>query len=481
MIETVDNILDKECGLVKDKPIIVGVSGGPDSLCLMESLRQAGYQIIVAYFDHQLRADSNTDGQMVEKIATRLGLKCIIDGADVQAYAQEKKLSIEEAARTLRYHFLFKLAHQNKAQALAVGHTADDQVETILMHFLRGSGINGLKGMSYRTIIKSFDLSIPIVRPLLDVWREETIVFCAVNGLRPHYDSTNDSLNFQRNRIRHLLIPTLETYNPKFREAVFRMSQSLKGDYTFLAEALENNWQEMMLETNETFISFDATLLSNASQGLQRNLVKHAIQTLSPSLDVSFSALERALQVINSEDAPANVDLKGGLRLNREANKIYIYASDAELPFDNWPQLQNGKSILVSTAEQISLGDGWKFHAEYWRLPALAKEQAESNEDLFQVWLDAEGLPEQFELRVRRAGDIFSPLGMDGHSQKISDFFVNEKVPQRAREHWPLLCAGDEIIWVPGFRPAHPYRLTDDTKTVIYFSLTRPPERLMSP
>ncbi|MFN3492159.1 MAG: tRNA lysidine(34) synthetase TilS, partial [Anaerolineales bacterium] len=212
MIEFVEKILEKECGLAKDKTIIVGVSGGPDSLCLMEVLRQAGYQIIVAYFDHKLRPESQADGRMVEKTATRLMLRCVMDGADVQAHAEKNKLSVEEAARNLRYRFMFDLARKYKAQAVAVGHTADDQVETILMHFLRGSGMNGLKGMSYRSIIKSFDSEIPVIRPLLDVWREETVVYCAVNGLRPHYDSTNDSLNFQRNRIRHLLIPTLETY-----------------------------------------------------------------------------------------------------------------------------------------------------------------------------------------------------------------------------------------------------------------------------
>lgn len=478
MIESVEKILEKECGLTKDKPIIVGVSGGPDSLCLMEVLRQAGYQIIVAYFDHKLRSESQTDGRMVEKTATRLMLRCVIDGADVQAHAEKNKLSIEEAARNLRYRFMFDLARKYKAQAVAVGHTADDQVETILMHFLRGSGMNGLKGMSYRSIIKTFDAEIPVIRPLLDVWREETVVYCAVNGLRPHYDSTNDSLNFQRNRIRHLLIPTLETYNPKFREAVVRMSQSLKSDYGFIVESLHAIWDEILVETHETFLSFDVIRLSSASKGLQRNLVKHAMRILRPNTDVNFQALERAVQVINSTDASANVDLKGGLCLVKESNLIYICTSNAELPFDIWPQMPSDESISVSISNQISLAGGWKFTSEHWRLPTLAIEQAEENDDPYQVWLDAEGLPEQLELRVRRMGDHFSPLGMEGHTQKISDFFVNEKVPQRARDRWPLLCAGEKILWVPGFRPAHENRLTDETKNVIYFSITRPQDKI---
>lgn len=478
MIESVEKILEKECGLVKDKPIIVGVSGGPDSLCLMEVLRQAGYQIIVAYFDHKLRTESHADGRMVEKTATRLMLPCVIDGADVQAHAEKNKLSVEEAARNLRYRFMFDLARKYKAQAVAVGHTADDQVETILMHFLRGSGMNGLKGMSYRSVIKTFDPDIPVIRPLLNVWREETVVYCAVNGLRPHYDSTNDSLNFQRNRIRHLLIPTLETYNPKFREAVVRMSQSLRSDYEFIVASLQEAWDEMLVETQETFLSFDVERLSSVSKGLQRNLVKHAMQVLRPNADVNFQALERAVQAINSQDSSANIDLKGGLRLVKESNLIYISTSNAKLPFHIWPQMPSHESISVIISSQIPLAGGWKFASEYWRLTTLAKEQAKDSNDPYQVWLDAESLPKQLELRVRRVGDYFSPLGMEGHTQKISDFFVNEKVPQRARDRWPLLCAGDKIVWVPGFRPAHENRLTDETKNVVYFSITRQQDNL---
>lgn len=477
MTENIENILRDECRLVKDRPIIVGVSGGPDSLCLLETLRQAGYLIIVAHFNHQLRPESSQDARMVEKTASRLMLGCHIDGADVRAHADQEKLSIEEAARNLRYQFLFKLARERNAQAVAVGHTADDQVETILMHFLRGSALSGLKGMSYRSIIKTFDSEIPIVRPLLNMWREETVVFCAANGLRPHYDSSNDSIDFQRNRIRHLLIPNLESYNPKLREAVLRMSQSLKGDYALLMELLETAWQETVTDADDNSITFDADLLSKCSVGLQRNLVKHAMQTLRPAVDVNFSTLERAANMINNPTHFSRVDLKGGLRMFRESNHVYVCTLDAELPFNLWPQLTGMPSVPLSVPGQVELAGGWKFNCEHWGMPVLAREQAERNEDPFQVWLDVRNLSKPLKLRIRHAGDQFAPFGLDGHSQKLSDFFVNAKMPQRARENWPLLCAGDEIIWVPGYRPAHSYRLTEATKNVLYFSISRPREK----
>lgn len=474
MSVNVESILAEECGLAKDRLTVVGVSGGPDSLCLMETMRRAGYPILIGYFDHRLRPESATDARMVEKTSARLMIPCAIDGADVRAYAEEKKMSIEEAARTLRYRFLFDLARKHKAQAVAVGHTADDQVETVLMHFLRGSGISGLKGMSYRSVIKSFDPDIPVVRPLLDVWREDTVLYCAVNGLRPHYDSTNDSLNFQRNRIRHLLIPTLETYNHKFRETVLRMSHSLKGDYAFVMETLERAWGEAVVSANDEIVTFDLNRLASLPLGLQRNLVRHAMQILHPGVDIGFQTLKRASNFINSAAPLPRLDLKAGLRLFREPGLLHVCAPHAELPFDRWPQMPDEKPVSLALGGQVFLAGGWKVSCERWRLPALAKEQAEENEDPFQVWLDAKELPGKFELRARRQGDHFSPLGMDSHSQKLSDFFVNEKLPQRARDRWPLLCAGDEIVWVPGFRPAHRHRLKEATIDVLYFSVARP-------
>jgi len=477
MAQNIETILRDECGLVKDRLIIVGVSGGPDSLCLMEMLRLAGYPVLVAHFDHQLRQESGQDARMVERTATRLMLSCMIDGTDVRAYADQEKLSLEEAARNLRYRFMFNLARERNAQAVAVGHTADDQVETVLMHFLRGSALNGLKGMSYRSIIKTFDAKIPVVRPLLDMWREETVVYCASNGLRPHYDSSNDSLNFQRNRIRHLLIPNLESYNPKFREALLRMSQSLKGDYAFMMETLETAWLTTVTAVDDETITFDAYLLSQHSIGLQRNLIKQAMNTLLPGLEVSFAILERATNLINASAQSARVDLKGGMRMFREASHIYVCTQDAELPFHIWPQMTGLEAVPIAVPGQADLAGGWKFTCERWRIPALAREQAERNEDLFQVWLDADNLPASLELRIRHQGDYFAPLGMGGHVQKLSDFFVNEKIPQRARERWPLLCMGDEIVWVPGYRPAHPYRLTNSTRNAVYFSMSRSLEK----
>ena len=474
MLDNIESVFRNNCKLTPNRPVLVGVSGGPDSLCLMESLRQAGYPVIVAHFNHNLRPDSDMEANTLEQTVSRKMVASIFANGDVRGFAENEGLSIEEAARTMRYRFLFKQARKSNAQALAVGHTADDQVETVLMHFLRGAGLTGLKGMSYRSFLPAFDENIPLVRPLLDIWREETVVYCAANGLRPYYDPSNDSLNFLRNRIRHLLIPQLETYNPRFREAVWRTTRSLAGDYSALIDLLDATWNECVKSEQAGLITFDAKMVSSYKPGLQRNLIRRALDQVAPeATDLRFSVLDRASEFLSTKSY-GRIDLTAGVRLFLEGDQVYVAGKGEELPFERWPQMpQSEISLPLTIPGHMNLSGGWLFSCEQWRIPALALEQALNNDDPFQVWLDANRLPENVEIRHRRAGDRFEPIGMDGHSMKLSDFFINEKLPQRARNAWPLLCSGDTVIWVPGYRLAHPFRLTDKTRQVIYCTLTQ--------
>lgn len=475
MLENIESILSEQCGLDKDSTVVAGVSGGADSLCLMNVLRHAGYGVIVAHFNHKLRPDSDEDAGIVEQTVTRLNLKLVIESGDVRAFADEKNLSLEEAARVLRYRFLMDQARRFKAQAVAVGHTADDQVETVLMHFIRGAGLAGLKGMTYRTIIHTFDPQIPVVRPLLDTWREETVVYCAANGLRPRYDPSNASLDFFRNRLRHLLIPALESYNPRFREVVWRTSRSLAGDYETLARVMDNEWRKCVAQETADFVAFDATALDQRPVGLQRNLIRRAIEHIHPDeTDVNYATLERAALFIGDEKQRARMNLPGGLHLLREGLLIYVVAGNITLPIERWPQMPDeSTTIPLKIPSSVKLAGDWKLNCERWNIASLAMEQARTNDDPFQVWLDAKGISDALELRVRHEGDRFEPLGMDGHVVKISDFFINVKLPQRARDRWPLLCMGEKVVWVPGYRPAHPFRLKETTRQALYFSMTR--------
>ncbi|HEY6073168.1 MAG TPA: tRNA lysidine(34) synthetase TilS, partial [Anaerolineales bacterium] len=441
MLENIQTVLLEQCGLNHDHPVIAGVSGGPDSLCLMSILHKARYRVIVAHFNHKLRPDADADANVVEQTAARLNIASVVESGDVRAFADAEKLSIEEAARIMRYRFLMAQARRFKAQAVAVGHTADDQVETVLMHFLRGAGLTGLKGMSHRTILPAFDAEIPVVRPLLDVWREETLAFCVASGLQPVMDPSNESLNFTRNRLRRTLIPILETYNPRFREAVWRSAQTLKADHAILRETVETAWQKCVKSQDADMIVFDLPELMTFSGSMQRNLLRLAVAYLRPSQETGFALLNRATAFIK-DPAATRTDLSGGLKLFREGTSLYLTTPGANLPLRQWPQIpEEMVPVKLSVPGVVEFPDGWKLSVESWRLPALAREQAAANRDPFQVWLDAERLPDGLELRTRQAGDRFEPLGLEGHSQKLSDFMVNVKMPQRARDNWPLVCA----------------------------------------
>jgi tRNA(Ile)-lysidine synthase len=481
MLEKIAPILQNECRLDKDRLIVVGVSGGPDSLCLLEALRQAGYPLLAAHFNHQLRPESDAEAGAVAEVAARLKIAFVGGSEDVRAHAEKNGQSIEEAARHLRYTFLFEQArlHGPDAQAVAVGHTADDQVETVLMHFLRGAGLNGLKGMPYRTLLSIFDESIPLVRPLLDIWRAETVAFCEANGLQPHYDPSNASLDYLRNRLRNTLIPDLESYNPKFRQAAWRATQTLRDDHAIIQELLDQAWDDCLVSRDVNKVVFEESKLMTYPLTQRRRLVRRAVEALRAGLESTYATLERAARFL-SDPAAKQIDLTGGLRLLREEGCIYIAVDDSDLPVDQWPQMPDDRSQMkFSVPGRVDLPGGWRLTGESPRSVARAREQAHHNGDPLQAWLDAEKLPEGIELRVRRQGDRFEPLGMDGHSQKLTDFFVNEKLPQRARARWPLLCAGETILWVPGYRPAHSYRLTAASKKALHFVLARSPENLV--
>jgi tRNA(Ile)-lysidine synthase len=249
----------------------------------------------------------------------------------------------------------------------------------------------------------------------------------------------------------------------------------LAGDYEILAGVLDTVWKECVVQESADSIAFDANALNEQTVGLQRHLVRRAIEHLHPDeMDIGYATLERASRFIAGLQGRFRMDLPNSIHLLREGPLIYVVAGEATLPFERWPQMPDGSlSLPVAVPGSVPLSGGWKVTAERWNIPSLAMEQAKSSDDPFQVWLDARDLTAPLELRVRQEGDRFEPLGMDGHEMKISDFFINVKLPQRARDRWPLLCFGEKVVWVPGYRPAHPFRLRDSTRQVLYFSMTR--------
>jgi tRNA(Ile)-lysidine synthase len=446
-----------------DTPLLLGVSGGPDSLCLLDALHSLGSHLVVAHLDHQLRPESGDHARAVEGEAARRSLRLVLDAQDVGAFAGSRKLSLEDAARRLRYSFLFNTARAVGAQAVVVGHTADDQAETLLMHLVRGAGLAGLKGMQHRTILPEFDARIPLVRPLLDMSRSEIEAYCSDRHLQPSSDPSNASMEFFRNRVRHELLPFLEGYNPEIRRTLGRAAEALASDYRLLMELIEGAWGKYVLEETPTFVRLSDTLTQAASPDLQRQLLRMAIQSLAQDTELDHAASLRALATATGPFRK-RLDLAGGLSIIREPGAITIARNLDGLPRNGWPQMPEGTdSLSLSIPGVVTLDGGWSIQAE----KAESLESLEFNQGVYSALLDSSVIPSSLEVRVRRSGDRFWPLGLGGHSQKLSDFFVNSKLPARLRRRWPLVCSVEGIVWIPGFRPSESHRRTAQTRQMV--------------
>jgi len=472
-LERFRHILLEECGLNMDKLLVAGISGGPDSLCLLDLLCAVGVPVAVAHFDHGLRPESAFEASMVEQEAKRRGLVFVLGREDVSAAARAAGLSIEEAARNARYRFLFSQARSLGAEAVAVAHHADDQVETVLMHLLRGSGLSGLKGMTTRAVLPDWDAEIPLVRPLLGMWRAEILAYCAEHQLKPFYDATNSDTQYLRNRLRHELIPVLETYNPKFKDGMLRMCTLLAGDYEVLREATKAGWEECLMRKQKGYLILNLELLRGYSSGLRKNIIREGIAQLRPALrDIDYDMVVRAETFIQQPPATRQMKLARQTWLEVEGNRLIIAENLADVRYPEFPRMDPHSEVLAAFPSRISLEGGWQLIVEPGEAGELDHGSLlECGPD--EAWLDADKLESSLTLRTRWPGDRFQPLGMGGHSLKLSDFWINERVPRRARERWPLVCSGETIAWVCGKRLAEPFRVTGSTRKVIHLRLER--------
>jgi tRNA(Ile)-lysidine synthase len=473
MLSSLQSILQHNCHIGINKPVVIGVSGGPDSLCLLDLLWRLNYPLIVGHLDHGLRPEAKEEARRVEYEADSRKLPFVLQELDIQAFAEENKLSVEEAARAARYKFLFDQARSYSAQAVAVGHNADDQVETVLMHLLRGSGLAGLAGMDYSQVIKEFDESIPLIRPLLGFWRQEIISYISEHKLVPAIDETNWDQRYYRNRLRHGLLPLLESYNPQVRRTIYRMADILRGEQEIIEDVIDRVHETVLVEQGNDYVILSADELQSQPVGSQRRVLRRGIDHLRPGLrDVDFDAVERGLSLLQVGGS-TKTELVAGLAAILEENYIILASKDAELPTEAWPQVPRGLEYQLGVPGECLLPEGWRLRSELVRDVSGIIDIVQNNTDPFRTWINIDEITLPFIVRGRHPGDRFNPLGMEGHTVKLSDFMINNKIPSRARDGWPLIVSGSEIIWVAGCRPAHHTRMQPGVHQAAYLKLVR--------
>jgi tRNA(Ile)-lysidine synthase len=474
----------------RDSTVIVGVSGGADSVCLLHALialaPEYDLRLHVAHLDHQLRGDAaRADADFVRELARRWDLPCTIAARDVAAFARDHKLSVEEAARQVRYAFLIEVALANDSETIAVAHHADDQTESVLMHFLRGSGLAGLRGMLPKLLIADLGLltlaparsagvdnqqsaisnpqsKIHLIRPLLDVPRAGIEAYCAQHNLAYRTDATNADTTYFRNRLRHELLPLLETYNPNLRSILRRTARVAAADYELLEAHRNFAWDMTLVAESDAAITFSLSAWREQPIGTQRALLRRAIHQLRASRrDIDFVHTEDAIELLARATTGDQVTLPHQLILEVSYDTFTIAPHDQLTP-PAWPQLPAGLTSLAVNVPGVT-----PLPESCWRLEtALVSERPEKPASGFTAYLDADQLIGPLRLRPRQAADRFQPQGMSA-AVRLKDWLIKVKVPRRARDRLPLLVAGEQIGWVPGVRVGQPFIVTGQTRRII--------------
>ncbi|MCU0485043.1 MAG: tRNA lysidine(34) synthetase TilS [Anaerolineales bacterium] len=470
MKQVVEKLLRDHCHLEFDRKILVGVSGGADSLCLLEILLQAGYPVIVAHVNHQLRLEAEAELEWVKCMAEKRGLPFVSQVVNVQAYSEAHGITLEEAARMLRYRFLFEQARLHNAQAVAVGHTADDQAETVMMNILRGSGLNGLIGMPMCWLPNAWSSEIPLVRPLLSSWRWETENYCRSHRLAYVQDISNQDTHYRRNLIRHQVIPYLEQINPQLKSALLRMADTLRADQQIVKPVVQKAWEECVLDQKPDWVVFDQSKLIAQPVEIKRQLMKRAMALKQDGLrDVDYQSVLQAVSCLEQPGRGKQYDLIGGMSLLVEDGRVWLAEWGVTLPGWDWPQIT--QTMLWRGEHSLLLPGGWILFAEWVEGEALVG--VSENPDPFVAYLDLEDDEPILEIRARKPGDRYRPLGLLAGTMKVSDYMINKKIPRRARANWPLVCLPEQIVWIPGGPPAHPQRVQNKTQRALRLCLAR--------
>jgi tRNA(Ile)-lysidine synthase len=454
--------------------VVVALSGGADSVALVHLLRelQSGGALRVAglaHVNHQLRgAGADADEAFCAAMAADLGLPFEAARADVRAIAAAEGRSIEDAARRVRYACLEQAADRLKADAIAVGHTLDDQAETFLLRLVRGAGPRGLAGIHPR--------AGRVVRPLLDVRRSELREYIRERGLAYREDPTNADVSIPRNRVRLGLIPYLEReFSPGIVEVLAREAAIARQDEDLLAREAIDFAQRIVLvhsagdrpgsaDTPARIVTVDARRLSSLHPAHGARVVRHALEVAAGTARegaFGFEHLERVLALAREGREGAEVHLPG-LVAKREGDGVWLAGAPSERPPDG---LVNTFRFPLSIPGEVTLD------RQGWVVSATDDGGAASN---LSVGVQAARLTLPLAVRCWQPGDRFRPLGMGGRRKKLQDLFVDRKVPRGARGSVPLVVDGDDrIVWIVGEPVAEDFRVTEPSQGVIFLKARR--------
>tara|TARA_B100001750_G_scaffold248477_1_gene280067 strand:- start:11184 stop:12611 length:1428 start_codon:yes stop_codon:yes gene_type:complete len=462
IVAALDTVLCTMSQTARNQSIIVAASGGPDSTALLYSLaylrKKYGFEIIAAFFDHGLFNSEYEDAELVKKITDALSIQLLTGFGDSRLFAKAHKLSPEEACRQLRYQFLAQSAYQTGSKFIALGHTEDDQTETILLNLIRGSGLNGLTGMKALSTRYDSELKTKnwLLRPLLNIKHSETLECCKENNLLTIEDQSNTHLKFKRNRIRTQVIPQLQKLNPSINQSFKKLAASLQVDYEFIMNTSNKIYQEITSECDDN-LTIDKSALYTIDPALQGRILQIAFMKFTGSrTSLSFKHIQAMMELLATNEQ-STLSLPRGITFYSDRQSFQLYKEDT-LVLRSSPTHAMFELPIPGT---VTYGQ-WTFNASLHQ----AFEQTKNLDPLKCAIVDYDAVGSSVLIRHWSPGDTFQPLGMN-RSKKIQDFFVDEKVPRYKKATIPLLVNPRGIFWIAGHRIAEWAKITTSTHTAL--------------
>jgi tRNA(Ile)-lysidine synthase len=446
----------KEYKMLEPKDlVVVAVSGGADSTALLHLLdackEQLGISLHIAHLNHNIRkGESDLDVRYVQGLAQRLKLPITVELFDVPSYAEKEKIGLEEAARDVRYSFFERLSRQIGANKIAVGHNADDNVETFLMRILRGSGIKGLCGIPPKRG--------KIIRPMIKIWRREIEDYVGSLKLVPRRDHTNYESRFTRNRVRLKLIPQLKIYNLNIKEIILQTILLLTEDSNYLETRAEEALERAIIEEGEGEIKLDTEKIRRVDEPIQGHLLRKAIERVKGDLqELTFRHVRDMLAKLDASEK-WELHLPGGIFASGGRRELLI-SREKRVPAD-----QKSFNYVVPVPGEVHIKEINR------KLRTTPVEEMRTDHNAQTAYIDAALLGKNLVVRNRVEGDRFVPFGMRG-SKKLQDFFVDEKVPAEMRDYIPVVESGSRLVWVGGYRLDDRFKVTRNTKKIIRLEL----------
>lgn len=433
--ETIDRFLEKQ-GIPRESRFILAVSGGADSICMLHAFKYLNLNILVLHCNFALRGkESDMDEQFVKRFCDNYGIAHSVKKFDTTGYARKHGISIEMAARELRYEWFREMKEKKRMDYIVAAHHADDVVETVLINFCRGTGIKGLLGIK--------PVNGDVLRPLLECSREDILTYIRENKLGYRTDSTNNSLDYTRNKIRHQVVPVLKEINPSLLATMRETCEALKETeeiFNFgIRELQERVWD---CEEDEILIHIGKTLSSPAPYTL-------LYETLRP---FGFNKTQ-IRDILHAHDATPGKQFFAG-------DHILVKGRDYWRLYDAHKQQQ--EATTIPGAGQYTV-EGQRF--EVFRFPLTADFEIPTDADI--ACLDAGKVKFPLTVRHWQAGDYFCPIGMQKSKKKLSDFFTNRKFSARQKQECLLLESDEKIAWVIGHRLDDRFKITSLTKEML--------------